>query len=196
MEKIWPEARYFNLVDDSLPGDLVAQGGLTEPIVARFLAMGRYAASTGARGLLFTCSAFGPAIDAVKKDLDIPVLRPNEAAFERALALGARIGLLVTFERSLGSLRQELGQMAASRGLDVSVVGSVVEGALAALQSGRADEHDRLVADAARKLTGVDVIVLGQFSLARAADSIRNHTALPVITTPESAVQKMKGLVA
>ncbi|MGY4477501.1 hypothetical protein ACVILL_004915 [Bradyrhizobium sp. USDA 3364] len=61
----WPEARLMNLLDDSLSADLARDGKLTERMTERFLTMGRYAASTGANGILFTCSAFGPCIEAV-----------------------------------------------------------------------------------------------------------------------------------
>ena len=58
--KHWPEARLMNLLDDSLSADLARDGKLTERMTERFLTMGRYAADTGADGILFTCSAFGP----------------------------------------------------------------------------------------------------------------------------------------
>jgi hypothetical protein len=48
----------------------------------------------------------------------------------------------------------------------------VAKGALAALQAGRGDEHDRIVADTAARLPHVDALVLGQFSPARAAKAI------------------------
>ncbi len=66
----------------------------------RFLALGRYAASTGADAVLFTCSAFGPCIEAVARDLaPKPVLKPNQAMIQQAVARGHRIGLLSTFPR-------------------------------------------------------------------------------------------------
>ena len=45
----WPGATMANLLDDSLSADLAArQGVIEDSIVARFLALGRYARSTGA----------------------------------------------------------------------------------------------------------------------------------------------------
>src|SRR5689334_17890624 len=89
-ETLWPEARLVNLLDDSLSADLARDGRLTDAMIERFRALARYGTgATGAApeadGLLFTCSAFGAAIDRVKADLAIPVLKPNEAAFERAV---------------------------------------------------------------------------------------------------------------
>lgn len=196
---LWPEAYCFDLLDTSLSGDLAAGERLEDGIADRIRKLAEYAAaSQGEAGetqaLLFTCSAFGPAIDVVKDHVSIPVLRPNEAAFEQALALGNRIGLAVTFGPSLSSLRDELLSMASQRGQRIEVVPVLVEGALAALKAGNGDEHDRLAAEACRRLPPVDTLVLGQFSLARAADAVRDCIAAPVLTTPSSAVTALQSL--
>lgn len=190
----WPEAKAFDLLDTSLATDLAARGRLDAAMTERFLTLARYAAATEAtngpaRALLFTCSAFGPAIDAVKRALPIPVLRPNESAFAEALALGGRIGLMVTFAPSLPSLTQEIREMA---GAPVEVTGVMVEGALAALKAGDGATHDRLAAEAAAKLSGIDTLILGQFSLARARPAIEAATGLRVVTTPEAAIRGLK----
>ena len=115
----WPEAVTYNLLDDSLSADLAADGALTDGMVDRFLTLGKYAAATGSRGertdaILFTCSAFGPAIMRVKERLSIPVLRPNEAAFEAAVDAGSRIGLIVTFRLHCTRSRRNLRPLGTS----------------------------------------------------------------------------------
>jgi Asp/Glu/hydantoin racemase len=193
----WPEAETFNLLDDSLSAAVAAQGRLTTPIIDRFLALGRYAAAAqvGGRGtdaILFTCSAFGPAIEAVQADLSLPVLKPNEAAFAAALERGRRIGLLVTFGPSLAPLTAELRDMAVRLGDTCDVRGVLVEGALEALQSGRPDAHDAAIAAAAAALRDRDVVVLGQFSMARARASMAPALQARVLTTPECAVEHLR----
>jgi hypothetical protein len=198
---IWPEARIFNLLDDSLSADLAAAGTLTPVMIERFLTLGRYAAGTDSdsgltEGILFTCSAFGPAIEAVKRDLSIPALRPNEAAFEMALATGRRIALMATFPHALPPLIAELRDMAAERSLSPEIVTVVADGALRALQSGDPAAHDEIAARAAASLPAVDVLVLCQFSLARAAAAIAPVAGRTVLTTPETAVAKLRSVVA
>ena len=73
---------------------------------------------------------------------------------------------------------------------------TLAEGALAALDRGDHATHDRLVAEAARDLRDCDVIALAQFSMAAAASKVADATGLPVLTTPDSAVLKLKDFFA
>jgi Asp/Glu/hydantoin racemase len=185
----WPEARLMNLLDDSLSADLAREGRLTDAMTARFLTLARYAAGTGAQGILFSCSAFGPCIEACAQDLaPLPVLKPNEAAIEEAVKIGRKIGLLATFPGTLSSMPPEFPP-------GVEVVPCLAPGALAALDAGDAATHDQLAAEAAVALRDCDVVLLGQFSLARAASLVAAATGKPVVTTPDSAVAKLKRLL-
>ncbi|MBI0434412.1 aspartate/glutamate racemase family protein [Roseomonas sp. KE0001] len=187
--RLWPEAGLMNLLDDSLSADLARDGTLTPAMTGRFLALARYALGTGADGILFTCSAFGPCIEAVQREFPrIPVLKPNEAMIEEAAAAGGRIGLLASFAPTLASMPPEFPAGLALRP-------RLAEGALAALDRGDAAEHDRLAGEAARDLAGCDVIALAQFSLASAAPRVAEITGRPVLTTPESAVRKLRRLL-
>jgi hypothetical protein len=207
MNEVWPQARAFNLLDDSLAGDLAAMGRIGASIVERFLTLGRYAASAqdgqnATEGILFTCSAFRPAIDRVKQELSIPVISPNEAAFEEALDVtasapdGGRVGLLLTFGGSVAPLTAELSAIADSRNQRMpALIAAVADGALDALQRGETSEHDRLIAEAALSMPSVDVLLLGQFSMSRAAPAVAGRRRGRLLTTPHAAVRKLRRLV-
>src|SRR3954469_21968698 len=187
--KLWPEAGLMNLLDDSLSADVARDGRLTDAMTARFLALGRYAVGTGADAILFTCSAFGPCIEAVAREhARLPVLKPNEAMVEQAAAQGRRIGLLATFAPTLASMPPEFPS-------SVEVVPKLAEGALAALDRGDRAGHDRLVAEASHSLRDCDLIALAQYSMAPAASLVAEASGRPVLTTPDSAVQKLKELL-
>ena len=188
--KLWPEATLMNLLDDSLSADLARDGRLTPDMTDRFLALGRYSVSTGADAILFTCSAFGPCIEAVARELSpMPVLKPNQAMIEQAVARGHRIGLLSTFPPTLRSMPAEFPD-------SIQLVPKLAEGAMAALDRGDRAEHDRLVAEASRDLRDCDLIALAQYSMAPAASLVAKASGLPVLTTPDSAVLKLKQLLA
>jgi len=188
--RAWPDARLMNLLDDSLSADLARDGRLTEAMTARFLSLGHYAAGTGADAILFTCSAFGPCIDAVAREhTPMPVLKPNEAMIEQAVKQGRRIGLLATFAPTLASMPGEFPRR-------VEIVPKLAAGALAALDRGERAEHDRLVAEASRELHDCDLIALAQYSMAPAAALVAEASGRPVLTTPDSAVQKLRELLS
>lgn len=187
--RLWPEARLMNLLDDSLSADLARDGGLTDAMAARFLDLGRYAVSTGSDAILFTCSAFGPCIEAVARaHAPMPVLKPNEAMIEQAASAAGRLGLLSTFAPTLASMPAEFPA-------SVRLVPKLAEGALAALDRGDRAEHDRLVVQAANELRDCDAIALAQYSVAPAASLVAEATGRPVFTTPDSAVTKLKKLL-
>ncbi len=192
---LWPEARLANLLDDSLSADLARDGRLTPAMTERFLTLARYAKATGADAILFTCSAFGPCIEACAAALaPMPVLKPNEAMLEEALATAgpaARIGLVATFAPTLDSMPPEFA--AALPG--ATLVPCLAAAALDALNRGDGPGHDAAAAAATRGLAGCDVIALAQFSLARAAPAIAAATGRPVLTTPDSAVRKLRRLL-
>ena len=110
--RLWPDATLMNLLDDSLSADRAAAGSLTKSMVGRFELLTRYAATTGANVVLFTCSAFGPAIEAARQAVSIPVFKPNEALLDEALTFaaagGGRLALIATFEASIESMRAEV----------------------------------------------------------------------------------------
>ena len=192
--RLWPDVRLANLLDDSLSADLARDGQLTPAMTERFLTLARYARTCGADGILFTCSAFGPCIEACARDLSIPVLKPNEAMIEEAIALAgptARIGLMATFAPTLDSMPPEFAAVAPG----VTLVNCLASEALKALDRGDADAHDREAGKAAAALTNVDVVALAQFSLARAAPMVAAASGKTVLTTPDSAVRKLQRLL-
>jgi Asp/Glu/hydantoin racemase len=190
--RLWPETERMNLLDDSLSRDRARDGTLTPAMYQRFAGLTDYALLTGAHCILFTCSAFGPAIDAARAGKPMPILKPNEAMFRDALARGQRFGLLATFAPSVPSMEQEFREMARASGRDVEVRSVCVPEAMSALDAGDGATHDALLARAAPQLAGCDVVMLAQFSTARAQRGVATVLDCPVLTSPDSAVQALR----
>lgn len=193
LARAWPGARRMNLLDDSLSVDLAQQGqGLDAAMHLRFEVLADYAVGTGAQAILFTCSAFGPCIEAVaRRHAGIPVLKPNEAMVQEAAAHGRPVGLIASFAPTLSSMPAEFPAQ-------VELRCALAEGAMQALNRGDVEAHDALVVAAAQKLAAAScgVIALAQFSMARAAPAVRQALGLPVLTTPESAVRVLRQRLA
>jgi aspartate/glutamate racemase len=188
----WPQAQRMNLLDDSLSADLArSNAGLNAAMHQRLETLATYAERTGAQAMLFTCSAFGPCIEAVAtRRPHMLVLKPNEAMIAEAVAAvqgSGRIGLVASFAPTLQSMPAEFPV-----GTDLRT--ALADGAMEALNASEGAAHDERVVAAARRLRaqGCDVIALAQFSMARARSAVEQALGLPVFTTPESAVRVLR----
>lgn len=198
-EAAWPESTLMNLLDDSLSADLARNGsGLDTAMTQRFIDLTDYAVNTGATGILFTCSAFGPCIEAAAARYpQMPILKPNEAMIEAAHAWRAAslkpdptIGLIASFSPTLVSMPPEFGE---GRALQTMLV----EEAMTALNDGDYAMHDRVILEAAKGLAerGCGLICLAQFSMARSAPLVRSQLGITVLTTPDTAITKLRRLL-
>jgi Asp/Glu/hydantoin racemase len=191
-ERWWPDAGRMTLLDDSLSVDRQRDGVLTPKMVGRFETLARYGRDAGCHAILFTCSAFGPAIEAAGRACGLPTLKPNEAMFKQAIALGGRAALIATFEPSIAPMRDEFDAMSSAAGrAGVPLQTFVVPGAMQALAAGDAAAHDAAIARCVARIT-VDVVMLAQFSMAAAQPAVQAVTAARVLTSPDCAVQALR----
>lgn len=188
----WPEAGLVNLWDDSLSGDRARDGSLTEAMTVRIGALGDYAVSTGAQAVLYTCSAFGPAIEAFAARSPVPVLKPNEAMFDAALDAGDDIGMLATFPPSVDSMEAEFHAATRARGGNARLRTVLVDDALDALKAGDAETHNALLAEAATALADCDAVMLAHFSTSRARSAVRARLSAPVLSSPDAAALTLR----
>lgn len=195
----WPQARRMNLLDDSLSSDRAQTPTLTQAMVQRFVDLARYAQGTGCAAVLFTCSAFGPAIEAAGRATGLPTLKPNEAMFDEALAVKGgplQLGLLATFEASLSSMAWELQQMAQQRGIEARLRTAFVPEAMDDLARGDAEAHHAKIAQAARAFADCDAVMLAQFSMAAAQPVVQAVLPCPVLASPDCAVLALQQRIA
>jgi Asp/Glu/hydantoin racemase len=191
----WPEAEIVNLLDDGLTIDRARETDLSEAMIERFVSFGTYGHRMGADGILVTCSAFGPAIDRMIDALPVPVLKPNEAMFQAAIAQGQRIGMLATFGPSVGTMTDEFEEFVARSGRPATLKTVLVADAIDLLRKGDVETHNRLVAARAPELAECDAIMLAHFSTSRAAAAVRQVVKVPVLTAPDAAVDRMRAMV-
>ena len=197
----WPDAYCMNLLDDSLSVDRAQAGSLSPEMTQRFIDLAAYSVRAGCHAILFTCSAFGSSIEASGRAVGLPTLKPNEAMFDDALRAGlrlarpAKLGLIATFEASIASMSEELQAMAKQRGQEIDLRTQFVPDAMQDLAQGRAEEHHRKIAGAARALKDCDLVMLAQFSMAAALPSVHAVLGCPVLSSPDCAVLALKKIV-
>ncbi len=192
----WPEAQRFDLWDDSLSKDASTAGGSTPVLDQRIQDLADHAFRGEADAVLFTCSAFSSAIEACQRRYRRPVLKPNEAMVQEALAQGGRIAALTPFAPAGAAIVSDFEVEAQRLGQAVNITPILCEGALEALHGGDQARHDALIATAAGRLRGdYDVLCFAQFSMTAAQAASEIAWAGPVLTTPASAVRRLRQLL-
>jgi aspartate/glutamate racemase len=192
----WPDAARMNLFDDTLAPDLEREGYLTKRLSVRIGRLAEYCIASGAEAVLYTCSSFGAAIEKFAATAPIPVLKPNEAMFERALAYGTKIGMLATFAPAVASMEAEFHAEAGKRGVDATLETCCVPEALAAARADDYPLHNRLLAEAAAHFKDFDALMLAQFSMAPALRDVQESRSIPVLASPHAAVEKLKAMLS
>lgn len=176
-----PGVRAINLMDDSLLSEALQHGGPTEAVIRR---VGHYveaAVLTGADVIMSSCTTMGIAVERARATCTVPLFNIDEPMAAEAVRLGRRVGILATVPTSAPATRRLLEREAVAAGQTIEIETVIHEPAFTALLAGNRAEHDRLVhAEMDRLAPRVEVIVLGQISLAQIQHRPAGVTVLQV----------------
>ena len=191
-----PGVRVLNLLDEALLKDAERLGGITPGLVRRMTSLVAMHEASGAEAVLFTCNAYSPYVDQIRAQSGIPVLTIDEAMIDQALASGRRIGVLATVAAGLEQQRKSIERAAEVAGKEIEIVAVLRPDAFAALNAGDEETHDRILLEELRKLAPeVDVVVLAQASMAGLLAKVPAETSVPVLASPQLAVEKVKEIL-
>lgn len=166
-----------HVVDESLLTRARAEG--SESVAADVEAVVAAAVAEGSAAVLCTCSTIGEVAEKTGAALGVPVLRVDRPMAAAAAAAG-RVVVVAALESTLEPTAALIRQEAAGRPVDLRMV--LVEGAWERFEAGDRDGYLNAVAAAVDAITGADVVVLAQASMADAAD--RTTCGLPVFSSP------------
>lgn len=189
-----PDVELFNIADDSLIQNTIAANELT-PLTSRRLAgYIQSAEDAGADVVMVTCSSVGPAVEAARPFVGVPVLRVDEPMADEAVRMGSRIGVIATLPTTLEPTRALIEARAAAQGREIQTVAHLCSGAFEAVSAGDTETHDRIVREGLLALMDqVDVIVLAQASMARVVDTLSEaEKRVPILSSPRLGVAAAK----
>jgi Asp/Glu/hydantoin racemase len=196
-KEILPEVKLNHIADDSLIQEVIANGCVTPAVRKRLLAYYDMAAVAGADVVFNTCSSVGDVAEMAKDIVSVPVFRIDRPMAQEAIKRAERIGVISTLPTTLGPTRRLLELEARRMQCDVTLVDGLAEGAFQAGQSGDAETHDRLIAEAATKIADqVELFVLAQGSMARMENRLAELTGKPVLSSPSLGVQGLRNYLA
>lgn len=147
-----------------------------------------------AQAVMVTCTILSECVEEIRSEFTIPIFKIDELLMEKAVSLGNRIGMVVTFADTTEPSSQMILDQAERVGKHITVIPILVEHAFEAVRNGHPELHDQLVKKAVLELaTQVDVIVLAQASMARVLDIIpENERVVPILSSPYLALEQLQ----
>lgn len=187
-----PDVEILNIMDDSLLSESLAHGGATEAVLNRILNYVKSAELAGADVAMVTCTTVGEASRRARQIVSIPVFNIDEPMAREAVARGKKLGILATVPTSAPATKRLLEMEAQNLGKEVDIRIVINEEAFRHLLAGDVAKHNELVHAEMDKLAQqVDVIVLGQISLAQ----IKHDVPVPVLQVGHSGFQEARRLL-
>ncbi len=195
--RILPGVRVINIMDDSLLADVRAAGRLTPAVMRRMCNYFTLADGMGVDAILNACSSVGDTVPVGQAMVSAPIIRVDGPMAEQAVLLGPRIGVVATVQTTLDPTVGLIRQSASRQGRNVEIIQGLCEGALDILLAGKPEEHDRIVLEKVKQLAHeVDVVVLAQVSIARLIPSLGPDVTVPVLSSPDSGVERVRDALA
>ncbi|MBD5149792.1 MAG: aspartate/glutamate racemase family protein [Oscillibacter sp.] len=190
----FPEVQLISLAEDGILPEVIANDGVPTPaIIKRLIGYAGMAQEAGASVFVCVCTTLGMAMRDAQKALSIPLVMIDAAMLRRAVTLGDRIALLITFPPTKQASMAAAREFAKEAGHESAVIDIItVAGAREAILQGDSATHDRLIAAAAHKAAlDHDVIAFAQVSMVNAANLCADMT-VPVLTSLEPGIAQLE----
>ena len=196
-QELWTEAIVGHTVDEMIYLDYIGKDRIyTDAIHERVTSLVAQNAKGNPDAMLFTGSVFGEPVERIRKLHKIPLLTAFDGLIEAAFKAGTRFGIITTSPWSRDDLVRDLDRHAKAHGLTYTHTDEVrVDARKVILQEKDREKHDLMIAESATRLTDVDAILLGQFSLTSSAKKIAPVPGRPVLTTTHTAIAKLRRVV-
>jgi aspartate/glutamate racemase len=187
-----PDVELMNVMDDTLLSESLAHGGPTPAVIRRMVLYAMAAEAMGADVVMCSCTTMGEATRTARKFLSVPMFNIDEPMAREAVALGTRLGIVATVPTSAPATRALLEHEASRAGKDIQIETIINERAFQHLLAGEIPQHDAMVHQEIDRLAErVDVIVLGQISLAK----IRYEAKAPILQVGLSGFAEARRLL-
>lgn len=195
--ELLPGVEVMHFVDSDVLATVVREQGISPKSEERMTHLAQAAEAAGADIIFSACSSLGPALDVAARNVRTPVVKIDEAMAILAASQGTRIGVLATVPTTLGPTSDLIQAKADELGRDVTIEQRLCAGAFDVLMGGDRERHDAMVVEQALDLAkNVDTIVLAQASMGRLAETLREKTGLPVLSSPRMGVEYLAERVA
>jgi Asp/Glu/hydantoin racemase len=195
--RVYPEARLWNLLDDRLTQDAELAGEITPALQDRMRRLIDHALAEHVDGILVTSSMYGVVARSHPARATTPIFGPDDSAITAVLSTGVRrVVVLASIPIALRDSTARLLEAASRRNADIDVAPVLVEEAFEATERGDVATLTSSLLEAMRGTrAGIDAILLAQYSLAPAAETLQHATGIPVFSAPERAALALRSIL-
>lgn len=194
--ELLPGVTVMNWVDDSILPQLMENGAQIDEIEDRFLHYALFAEKAGASCILSACSSIGELAARVQPQLQIPIIRIDDAMAEFAVGSAQTIGVAATLETTLQPTKRLISGKAEQAGKAVHIESVVANSAYQKLLAGDKEGHDEELADILRSLASkTDLVVLAQASMARVISQFAPEEQKQFLSSPRLGMLRVKQVI-
>jgi len=188
-----PDIEIFNIMDDTLLKETIANKGITSSALRRMFNYMTAACEAGADCVMGTCTSVNAAAKYLRPLSPVPYLNIDEPVAREAVKAGKRIGVLATLPTSPGAIIRLMEENAAEMGKSISITTKIADGAFDVLCAGNRAKHDEMLNECLYSLQKeVDIIVFAQISM-----SLLKHepVSVPLFKIGNSGYEEAKRLI-
>ena len=174
----------ITLSDPSIIADAVKNGSPSREASKRLYLMYAQAVAAGADVILSACSSVGDLAAAAQPGLaavGVPLVRVDERMAEDAVAHYRKIGVIATLSSTMEPTKRLIRACAERQGREIELTGVLADNAF-----GGGPEP---LIEAAKKLGGVECIVLAQGSMGDSEQAVAEATGKKVYSSPTWGAQ-------
>ena len=188
-----PDWRLISIIDDQIIGEVKEAGAPTPEIYQRLISYYKAVEAMGADVILNTCSSVGDVVYEGRKQVQVPIIRIDEAMARKAVSESSVIGVVATLRSTLDPTMRLLQIEAKKLGKTVTPVDGLADGAYQALVDGKPELHDDCIAKTVMALAEkVDCILLAQGSMARMEQKLGQMVSIPVYASPQLCLNAIR----
>ena len=198
--EILPEVEMFNIIDDSLLREVLANGGPTPGVIRRISQYAILLESLGCECLLNQCSSVGEAADIAAAQIAIPYVKVDKPmgkiAVDAAMKAKKRVGVVATAYTTVGPSTRLVESTAAEMGADVKVASCFAKGAYEALlNEGNKPKHDEILMNTIKEAAANnDAVLLAQGSMMSLLPKVQD-LGVPVLCSFRTGVEQIRAVL-
>lgn len=193
--EILPDYEVVNFVDDSILPQLKQNDGKIDDVADRLIHYYQFAEQVGADIILNACSSVGEVVQQGSSQVNVPIVRIDEAMADEAVRRGKRIGVAATLATTLRPTIALVTEKASQSDGEYEIQSLLVSEAFELLIADNKEGHDTVLAEALLKFVQtVDVVVLAQASMARVVERLPANVQNRFLSSPRMGMERVKSV--